>query len=267
MVDRTAHLDHISYNGISLNGKLRTIWAKFKKEGDPDSRNALLEHYFHMVKQQAEIIASRLPPNIDAEDLMGEGIFGLLGALKGFDLDRGTKFEVYAFPKIKGAMLDSVRKCDWVTRPARDTEKKVSGAEQRFFLEHGRRPSEEEILGILKDSEQDWNKVSRDRSPVKMESLNRRLSKTDGSKGVERICLVEDLTSENPFTKVCSEDLLNFLTEDLSGTDKLIFTLYYYEGMFMSEIADQVDYTESGVLYRIKIILGKLKLSIKDQLM
>ena len=92
-----------------------TWWTRFRK-GDEEARNLLLENYLPIVKYTAERLHNKLPDEVEVDDLISAGIFGLMDAVKAFDSGRGVKFETYCAPRIRGAILDELRSMDWVPR-------------------------------------------------------------------------------------------------------------------------------------------------------
>ena len=94
-------------------------WQRFQETGDRSWRNILMENYFSIVKYNAERIGAKLPDEVDQDDLVSAGVFGLIDAIEAFDLDRGVKFETYCAPRIRGAILDELRSMDWVPRLVR----------------------------------------------------------------------------------------------------------------------------------------------------
>ena len=92
------------------------VWQEYKKSGTETLRNSLMEHYLPVVKYNADRIHAKLPGEVDIEDLMIAGVFGLMDAIEAFDLSRGVKVETYCAPRIRGAILDELRSMDWVLR-------------------------------------------------------------------------------------------------------------------------------------------------------
>ena len=98
---------------------IKDVWIDYKKTKTEPLRNVLMEHYLHLVRYNAERIHVKLPDEVELDDLMSAGIFGLMDAIAAFDLDRGVKFETYCAPRIRGAILDELRSMDWVPRLVR----------------------------------------------------------------------------------------------------------------------------------------------------
>ena len=107
---------------------IKQIWVKFKKKSTEKVRNQLMERFLPLVKYNAERIHAKLPDEVDIDDLMSAGIFGLMDAIAAFDLERGVKFETYCAPRIRGAILDELRAMDWVPRLVRSRSSQVDGA-------------------------------------------------------------------------------------------------------------------------------------------
>ncbi|MHC4611493.1 MAG: sigma-70 family RNA polymerase sigma factor, partial [Planctomycetota bacterium] len=123
------------------------VWVKYKRTRSRSLRNMLMEKYLPIVKYNAERIAAKLPDEVENDDLISAGVFGLMDAIEAFDLSRGVKFETYCAPRIRGAILDELRSMDWVPRLVRNRAHKLAQATQSLEAELGRAPSEEERAG------------------------------------------------------------------------------------------------------------------------
>ena len=110
--------------GRATAEEVKNWWKLFKKTGCEESRNRLLEHYLPIVKYTAERLHTKLPDEVDVDDLVSSGIFGLMDAVKAFDVNRGVKFETYCAQRIRGAILDELRSLDWVPRLVRSRASK-----------------------------------------------------------------------------------------------------------------------------------------------
>src|SRR5206468_10340583 len=129
---------------------IKEVWIEYKKVKSEGLRNVLMENYLHLVRYNAERIHVKLPDEVELDDLMSAGIFGLMDAINAFDLDRGVKFETYCAPRIRGAILDELRSMDWVPRLVRSRAHKLDGAAKQLEVELGRAPTNEEIAKRLK---------------------------------------------------------------------------------------------------------------------
>ena len=124
---------------------LTEIWRRYTDAADRSLRNVLMENYLPIVKYNAERIAAKLPDEIDGDDLISAGIFGLMDAIDAFDLNRGVKFETYCAPRIRGAILDELRSMDWVPRLVRSRAHKLERVSRELEAILGRTPTEHEI--------------------------------------------------------------------------------------------------------------------------
>src|SRR5262252_7583573 len=133
---------------------VQQVWKEYQasREDPPrceQVRNFLMEKFLPLVRYNAERIYTRLPDEVDVEDLMSAGLFGLMDAIDAFDLDRNVKFETYCAPRIRGAILDELRAMDWVPRLVRHRTAKVESARQKFEMANGRPPTDLELASSL----------------------------------------------------------------------------------------------------------------------
>src|ERR1700753_809052 len=131
---------------------IKEVWIEYKKTRTEPLRNILMENYLHLVRYNAERIHVKLPDEVELDDLMSAGIFGLMDAIAAFDLDRGVNFETYCAPRIRGAILDELRSMDWVPRLVRSRAHKLDGATKQLEVELGRAPTHDEIAKRLQVS-------------------------------------------------------------------------------------------------------------------
>jgi len=242
-----------------------SVWNQYKSEPTEAVRNQLMENYLPLVKYNAERIHTKLPDEVDVDDLMSAGIFGLMDAIDAFDLERGVKFETYCAPRIRGAILDELRSMDWVPRLVRSRSSKVEQARARLKKQLGRTPTEDEIANEMGISQEDFKRVRSDSSAVGVVSLSRKWFETDSNKDVREIDVLEDARQTNPLTRVQRRDLKELITKGLSRAERLIVVLYYYEQMTMKEIGVTLDLSESRVSQMHSSILARLKAQLKHR--
>lgn len=241
------------------------VWQLYKKEPTRGIRNYLTEKFLHLVRYNAERIYTRLPDEVDLDDLMSVGQFGLMEAIDAFDLTRGVKFETFCAPRIRGAILDELRSMDWVPRLVRSRSGKVNATRIRLEMELGRTPTDEEICARLGVDDEELKKILRDGSAVNITSLNRRCYQSDGSREVREIDVIEDGRQANPLGEVQRRDLKDLMTKGLSRAERLIVILYYYEEMTMKEIGATLDLSESRVSQMHSSILARLKAQMQHR--
>jgi len=238
---------------------LPRIWKQFKKSNDPTLRNRLMEEFLPLVKYNAERIGAKLPDEVENDDLVSAGIFGLMDAIAAFDLGRGVKFETYCAPRIRGAILDELRSMDWVPRLVRSRANKLERASRELESTLGRSPTEGEIAQRLRLPAGEFEKLLRDATAVTQVSLSRKYSETDSNKEVQEIDVIEDKRGRDPVREIQRKDLKDLITRGLTRAERLILVLYYYEEMTMKEIGATLDLSESRVSQMHSSILKRLK--------
>jgi RNA polymerase sigma factor for flagellar operon FliA len=230
---------------------LRALWETFKETGDAGTRERLILHYAPLVKYVAGRVGVGLPAQIEQADLVSYGIFGLIDAIEKFDIHRAIKFETYAISRIRGAIIDELRAIDWIPRSVRYKAREVERAYAALEGELRRTPTEAEVaerLGIkLSDLHQIFSQVSY----VNVVALDELLT-VGGEKG-DKLSLVdtlEDTRAEDPVTAFEAEEtkfLLARAIDQLPEREKIVVTLYYYEGLTLAEIGRVLGVTESRI--------------------
>lgn len=243
----------------------REVWVHFQKTKSLAIRNYFLEKFMHLVRYNAERIHTRLPDEVDVEDLVQAGLFGLKDAIESFELDRGVKFETYCASRIRGAILDELRSMDWVPRLVRQRSSKVNQARNRFMLAHGRAPTENELAEMLGADTEEYKKLNRDSRAVGVFSLSRKVVGGDSNRELHEIDVIRDDTQSNPLTEAQRNDLRNLITKGLSRAERLIVILYYFEEMTMKEIGATLDLSESRVSQMHSSILARLKAQMQHR--
>lgn len=241
------------------------IWTEYRKTATDPLRNRLLENYLPLVRYNAERIHTKLPDEVDVEDLMQAGIFGLMDAIDAFDMERGVKFETYCAPRIRGAILDELRSMDWVPRLVRSRSSQVDGARKKLEMELGRAPTDDELSKKMGVSKDEYSKIKKDAGAVGVVSLSRKWFETDSNKDVREIDVLEDAKQVNPFSAVQKRDLKDLITQGLTRAERLIVILYYYEEMTMKEIGVTLDLSESRVSQMHSSILARLKAKLQHR--
>lgn len=248
--------------------KVARMWQDFIADRSNQTlRNALIEQYLPLVRYHAERVWSRLPDEVDVDDLTSSGVFGLMDAIDAYDPARGVKFETYCVPRIRGAMLDELRNTDWVPRLVRSRARKLSEANKELSSKLGRLPTQEELAEHLKMDKSELERVMNDANAVNLVSLNKKWFETDGSKDVSEIDLIEDENSEDPTSRLQKSDLIRMVTRGLNRNERMIIILYYYEEMTMKEVGAALDLSESRVSQMHSSIIARLQTQLKDRRM
>jgi RNA polymerase sigma factor for flagellar operon FliA len=244
---------------------IEEVWLDYRAHPTEGLRNVLMEHFLPLVKYNAERIHTKLPDEVDVEDLMSAGIFGLMDAIDAFDLDRGVKFETYCAPRIRGAILDELRSMDWVPRLVRSRSSQVDQARKSLEMELGRAPTDEELARKMHVSRVEFGKIRKDAGAVGVVSLSRKWFETDSNKDIREIDVLQDPRQVNPLSVAQRQDLKDLITKGLSRAERLIVILYYYEQMTMKEIGVTLDLSESRVSQMHSSILARLKAQLNHR--
>ncbi len=245
--------------------EIKEVWREYATTPTEDLRNYFIQKYMPIVRYNADRIYARLPDEVDIDDLMQAGLFGLMDATDAFDLERGVKFETYCAPRIRGAILDELRLMDWVPRLVRHRSTRMEQARNSLEMQLGRTPTEAEIstrLGVEKD---EVTKIIKDGKAVSITSLSRQRFQSDGSREVREIDVLQDESQSDPLLEIQRRDLKGLLTKGLSRAERLIVILYYYEEMTMKEIGSTLDLSESRVSQMHSSILQRLKAQMQHR--
>lgn len=252
-------------NAFADHDAVMTGWREFKANNADALRNRLTEHYLYLVRYNAERIGAKLPDEVDVEDLMSAGVFGLLDAIDAFDLARGVKFETYCAPRIRGAILDELRTMDWVPRLVRHRAHKLDDVTRSLEMELGRLPTDDEIARRLGMSKPQFARLMRDATSVSLISLSRRHYDSDSQRDVLEVDLLQDERQADPTNDAQRNDLREMVIRGLNRAERLIIILYYYEQMTMKEIGMTLDLSESRVSQMHSAILARLKAQLESR--
>jgi RNA polymerase sigma factor for flagellar operon FliA len=245
--------------------ELAAVWRQYKATGEESLRNRLVEHYLYLVRLTAERIGAKLPDEVDVDDLMSAGVFGLVDAIDAFDLERGVKFETYCSPRIRGAILDELRSMDWVPRLVRHRAHKLEETVRALELELGRMPTDEEIARRLGLENGQLERLLRDASSVALVSLSQRLGSSDSARETAELDVLRDTRGSDPVVEAQKRDLKELITRGLSRAERLIIVLYYYEQMTMKEIGMTLDLSESRVSQMHSAIIDRLRRRLEQR--
>lgn len=224
-------------NGIETGGSVEELWHAFKERGDKDARDRLVLQYSPLVKYVAGRVRSGLPSNVDQNDLISDGVIGLMDALEKFDPGRGLQFQTYAVPRIRGAMVDALRSSDWVPRSVREKIRSIDAAQARLEKELGRAPTDPEVAAALGISVQDLRATYAKMSYANVVSIDE-MDSGDGGDRYEPPSLAELDDVPEGFLRAVHE---------LPERDRVVVALYYWEGLTLAEIGLVLGVTESRV--------------------
>ena len=217
---------------------VQEAWRVYKDTGDRAVRDRLVVHYSPLVKYVAGRVRAGLPASVEQDDLISEGVLGLMGAIENFDLDRGLQFQTYAVPRIRGAMVDGLRASDWVPRMVREHMRDINAATVALEDRLKRRPSESELAEELGISVRELRKRYSESSYATLSSIE--ADHPDTAAGPS--------TAEG--VPGASDGLPDGFVDaiwDLPERDQIVMALYYWEGLSLAEIGQVLGVSESRV--------------------
>jgi RNA polymerase sigma factor for flagellar operon FliA len=225
------------------------LWRQFAASRDVTARNQLVEHYLPLVKYHAERIktSSNLPSMVDVNDLIGAGIVGLIEAIGKFDLGRQTKFETFCSQRVRGAMFDYLRKCDWVPRQVRSKAQHLAARKNSLTARLERPPSDGEMAEEMGMSVQEYSGMAESlmiKDQFSIEGCQVDPSRSDSALQME---MAADKHAKHPLSQLQRQELRQAAERGLSEKERTVLIMYYYDQLTMREIGDVLGISESRV--------------------
>jgi len=232
------------------DGGTARLWVEYKKSGERRLRDQLIVLYSPLVKYVAARVAVGLPQHVDGSDLVSYGIIGLIDAIDRFSPDRQVKFETYAIPRIRGAIIDELRAIDWVPRSVRAKARAVEQAYASLEATLLRTPTDAEVAAELEMSEPDLQDILRQISFVGVAALDEVFMV--GGDRTDRTTLGDTIPDATAgpvalFEDKESKEILAQAIMQLGERERTVLSLYYYEGLTLAEIGEILGVTESRV--------------------
>jgi RNA polymerase sigma factor for flagellar operon FliA len=239
------------------------LWEQYYATKDIHIRNLIIEKYSYLVKIIALKLRGIYQQYGDIEDIVNEGIIALMDVVEKYDKSKNTKFETYASIRIRGSIIDYVRKQDWIPRKVKSDYKTVKEAEETLSNTLGRAPSDTEIADYLKMDLKDYNHIINNAYGSSIMSFEELLSESN--------VLESDIMSgyELPEQEIESKELYKVLVDsvkNLNEKEQLVISLYYNEELKLKDIADILNISNSRVSQIHTSALQKLEKSIKEYL-
>ena len=242
------------------------LWRIYKQTGDPEVREKLILNSLPTVKMVAERLALRFPPHLDRENFISAGILGLFEAIEKYNPEEKTSFLGYVSIRVRGAILEELRKLDFAPRRLRKLEREIRAAYAKLEQKLGRFPEEEEVAKYLNLSLEKFRHALQEVNCLVLVSLEEDL--TEGEENTQLIHFIEDPTAEDAFKEVELKELKQILAkaiEELEEKERLVITLYYYEGLTMKEIGKVIEVTEARVCQIHSKAMIKLKSKLQSR--
>ncbi|HID95481.1 MAG TPA: FliA/WhiG family RNA polymerase sigma factor [Candidatus Latescibacteria bacterium] len=240
------------------------VWTYYQRLNDPEAREKLLVEYLPLVKYIAGRIAIALPHSVELDDLVNAGVIGLIEAVNNFDPSRGVKLETYATSRIRGAIVDELRRLDWAPRSVRTKSKEMEKVIDTLANKLGRFPTEEELAESLGITTEELAKRMEDVKATTLLSLDE-LTEGEGGHKEPLVDVTSQGMKEDALSKLEREELRDYLARsinELPKQERLVVALYYYEELTLKEIGQVMQISESRVsqLHTKAILSLRLKL-------
>jgi RNA polymerase sigma factor for flagellar operon FliA len=224
-----------------------TLWKAYFKTHNEDARNALWVHYQPLVRYISERLKSKLPECIDVCDLIGAGNVGLQDAITKFEPSVGVRFETYCVPRIRGAILDSIRALDWVPRLIRNKNHQYERIVRELAGQLRREPTEEEVatrLGMNREEFTELRKELNVRAQISVEGNNR---ESADDRDQMRLEMLEYRREVEPTRDLQREEIRDMALRGLNSNERMVVEQYYFNGRSMKQIGDELELSESRI--------------------
>ena len=238
----------------------KKLWEEYDKTRSSAVREKIILEYAPLVKMVAGRLSMYLGYNVEYEDLVSYGIFGLIDAIDKFDALKDVKFETYASLRIRGAILDQIRKMDWIPRTIRQKQKKIDTAIREIEARCGRSATDEEIaqnLGISNEEYVDWQSQMKITNVISLNEFLEQGSEIPNDNNFNRKAQFDE-----PEAVIERDELKRILAgalELLTEKERKVIVLYYYEDLTLKEISSILEVSESRTSQLHTRALQKMK--------
>lgn len=229
------------------------LWMQYKSENSLEIKQQLIAYYAQLVKIVAGRLGIYLNNHVEVDDLIGYGVIGLIDAIDKFDPDKQVKFETYASLRIRGAIIDEIRKLDWVPRTLRRKQKDFLKNCSDLEVKLGRPPTQEELMQELKITEDEYFKILQETHITSLVSMD---------ENEKYISNISDEGTPNPSEEFERQELIELLTvaiDDLPDREQTVIKLYYFEELTLKEISHVLSVSESRISQLHTKSINKLK--------
>lgn len=244
------------------------MWQEYHDTGSKEARDRLILAHLPLVKHLAGRLAVRLAPFVSQEDLEGYGVFGLIEAIERYNPAMGADFQTYAYQRIRGTMLDEVRRQAWVPRSLWHRLKTINAAREELAAAGGGQPSDAEVAEAAGITPEELRRLARHFGAIGRVSLDD-VRYGRGGEAVRWQDVLEDRSSPDPLEQVVAREdaaLLAEAVKRLEERDRLVLALYYQDGLTLKEIGRVLGVTESRVCQLHGKAVGKLRALLKQMM-
>ncbi|MEC2076954.1 FliA/WhiG family RNA polymerase sigma factor [Metabacillus fastidiosus] len=250
----------------TISTEEQSVWKKWTTSRDKEAGDILIKRYMPLVTYHVQRIAVGLPKTVSKDDLISLGMFGLYDALKKFDPNRDLKFDTYASFRVRGAIIDGLRKEDWLPRSSREKAKKVEVAIEKLEQKYLRNVSSTEVAKELGIPEDEVVNVVNEGFFANILSIDDYLH--DHEDGDNIGIIIKDEKQETPEERILKDELIGQLTDvitELNEKEQLVISLFYKEELTLTEIGQvmglstsRISQIHSRALFRLRKILENI---------
>jgi len=226
------------------------LWQRYRDEDCQGARQALVQKFARIVKYVAGRMAIGLPHYVEFNDLVSAGLLGLIQAIDNFDHQRGVKFETYAIPRIRGAILDELRSQDWFPRSLRRKAKQIEEVYAKLEARLGRPATDQEVADALQIAVSELDGLLGEVAVATIMSLDADASAPESDQSSSLGEFLPDPRSEDLERALAAQEMRELISQrmaELPEKEQLVLVLYYYEELTLKEIGEILDVTESRV--------------------
>ncbi len=243
-----------------MDTNMYAMWQQYKRSGDRRLRNEIIMHYKPVLESVVGQMAHKYHEYYEFDDILGYGMIGLIDAIEKFDHQKGIKFQTYASIRIRGAIIDEVRKQDWIPRNVRQNHTSITEAEDKLNMELGRTPTYEELSEQLNMPTDKIARVKKQWTAHTVLSLEEKQSVSDVEPRSEDTAIMpEESVLKREEVKVLGRAIAK-----LPEREQMVLTLSFYEELTLKEIGRVMDITESRVSQIRSKAIGKLRKQMRD---
>lgn len=245
---------------VSVDAKL---WEEYSANPNDKNREKVVKRYLPLIKYVVGRMAVTPPPGLDYEDLLSFGVFGLLDAIDRFDMSKGFSFQTFAVPRIRGAVLDELRKCDWFSRTGREKVQKLNRAMEKVLRDQGH-IQDELVMREMGVDQDEYFEVQELASRSYIASLDEVMELEDGDVSLEATLADDRESTLDRLEAEGDKELLINAIKRLNEKEQQVLSFYYYEGLSLKEIGKVLGVTESRVSQIHGRALSSLRAILKE---
>lgn len=244
-----------------MDNDIKKIWIEYSNTNSKAAKDELIIHYIHIVKYVAGRLAVHMGQYVEYDDLVSYGVFGLIDAIDKFDINSGNKFSTYAQLRIRGEIIDQIRKFDWIPRATRQKNKQIENVYKELVDKLGKTPTDDEMAEAMEMSKDDYLDMRKKTSIATLISIDEPFGNKEGTVG-ETLISKSTVTPEDELSKSELKNMLIQSLDNLTEKEKIVISLYYFEELTLKEISSVLGVTES----RVSQIHSKALMKLQNKL-